>query len=195
MPLSAPAPRKHLHTRNIICDGYEREDGLWDIEARMEDIKTYTFDNRYRGTIEPGEPLHEMYLRLTIDDDMVVQDIEAHIDNHPFATCPAIAPDYRKLVGARIGLGWRRAIRDRMGGVQGCTHLNELLQPLATVAIQTMMPTLLRRKEEAAKAAKAKGETVDKTDEKRPGIIDSCHSWSSEGPVVKDFLPKHYTGK
>ena len=35
MPLSKPAPRKHIHTREIKCLGFEREDGLWDIEGRL----------------------------------------------------------------------------------------------------------------------------------------------------------------
>ena len=33
MPLPAPAPRTLKHTRAIECTGYEREDGLWDIEG------------------------------------------------------------------------------------------------------------------------------------------------------------------
>src|SRR6185503_19700597 len=41
MSLSAPAPRRHLHTRSITCEGFARDDGLWDIEARIVDTKTY----------------------------------------------------------------------------------------------------------------------------------------------------------
>ena len=46
MPLSAPSARKKLHTRNIELNGYLREDGLFDIEAHMTDIKTYSIDNK-----------------------------------------------------------------------------------------------------------------------------------------------------
>ena len=34
MPLKPAAKRKHLHTRHITCEGFMRDDGLWDIEAR-----------------------------------------------------------------------------------------------------------------------------------------------------------------
>ena len=54
MPLPAPAPRKHLHTRTIKCEGYEREDGLYDIEAQIVDQKAYAVD----------EPISELLMPL-----------------------------------------------------------------------------------------------------------------------------------
>ena len=53
MPLSPPAPRTHIHTRTVTVMGYEREDGLFDIEAQMTDTKTYGFRNNWRGEITP----------------------------------------------------------------------------------------------------------------------------------------------
>jgi len=35
MPLSTAVERKHLHTRTIRYDAFERDDGLWDIEAHL----------------------------------------------------------------------------------------------------------------------------------------------------------------
>jgi len=52
MPLPDGSPRKHAHTRAIEYRGYEREDGLWDIEAHMTDTKTYEFRNDWRGQIK-----------------------------------------------------------------------------------------------------------------------------------------------
>ena len=74
--LPSPAPRERLHTRRYEFNGYRRADGLWDIEGRMTDVKSYGFDNDYRGRIGPEEPLHDMRIRLTLDDDFVVRDIE-----------------------------------------------------------------------------------------------------------------------
>ena len=52
MPLTTPAGRRLMHTRSIECRGYEREDGLWDIEAHLVDTKTYTHLRRHGG--RPG---------------------------------------------------------------------------------------------------------------------------------------------
>jgi hypothetical protein len=90
MPLSEPAPRRHLHTRKITCEGFARDDGLWDIEARIVDTKTYSVDEPFRGLREPGMPVHDMQLRLTLDRDMVVRDIEVTTNESPYDICPSV---------------------------------------------------------------------------------------------------------
>lgn len=186
MPLSESVARKHVHTRAIEYRGYEREDGMWDIEAHMTDIKTYAFKNDWRGEIKEGTPLHEMLLRVTIDDDFVIREVVAVTDNSPFQMCPDITPNYQSIIGIKMGLGWRKAIRMKVGGVQGCTHITELLFPMATVAMQTIWPLRQRRKNQADSASKKAS--------KRPIVLDTCHAWSTNSPVVKENLPKYYTG-
>jgi hypothetical protein len=186
MPLPDPAPRNHVHTRTIDYRGYQREDGMWDIEAHMTDTKTYQFNNNWRGEVKIGEPLHEMLLRVTIDDGFIIRDVVAVTDNSPFKMCPDITPVYKKLVGIRMGPGWRKAIRMKVGGVQGCTHLTELLFPMATVAMQTIWP-LLRQKKNSSDSE------LDETG-KRPIVLDTCHAWSTDSPVVKENAVKFYTG-
>ena len=181
MPLPPPAPREALHDRTIHCRGYRRADGLWDIEARLVDAKTYPFTNAHRGTIAPGEPLHEMALRLTIDDAMTIRAVAATTDAAPFAECPAITPAFRALEGVTIGPGWSRAVRARLGGVKGCTHLLELLRPIATVAFQTVW---------SGRAARASAD--DRT--RRPAYIGRCHTLKSDGTVVRRHFPEWYTG-
>ena len=31
--------RRLMHTRTVECNGYIREDGLWEVEARLVDVK------------------------------------------------------------------------------------------------------------------------------------------------------------
>ena len=188
MPFPDASPRKHVHTRAIDYRGYEREDGLWDIEAHMTDTKTYEFSNKWRGTVPVGEPMHEMLLRVTIDGSFVIQDIFAATEHSPFEMCPAIAPNYKKLIGIKMGPGWRKAIRMKVGGTEGCTHLTELLFPMATVAMQTIWPIRSKRKQES--------DTEEKQPQgKRPVVLDTCHAWASDSPVVRENAAKYFTGK
>ena len=69
MSLSRPAPRKHIHTRRIECQGFQRDDGHWDIEGTLTDSKTYSFDNVDRGGVASGEAVHRMTIRLTVNAD------------------------------------------------------------------------------------------------------------------------------
>ena len=181
MPLSKPAPRKHIHTREIKCLGFEREDGLWDIEGRLTDIKTYTFENHDRGGIAAGEPIHDMLIRLTLDGDMTVQAAEASTESSPFSMCGDVTQAFSKLVGLKVGPGWRKAVAQAMGGVHGCTHLRDLVMgPLAVTAFQTIFP-----------ARKKRGNPGPG---KKSPLIDSCYAFRTDGPVVQVRWPEFYTG-
>ena len=43
-----------VHTRQIICRGYRRKDGLWQIEASVADEKWQTVPFRSRPDIPAG---------------------------------------------------------------------------------------------------------------------------------------------
>lgn len=183
MPLSSPVARQHLHTRAIEMRGYQREDGLYDIEAHLTDTKTYAFDNQDRGTVEPGVPLHGMWVRLTVGEDMVIRACEASSDFTPYAICPQAAPNFARLAGVSIGPGFNRAVKERVGGTLGCTHLREVLAQMATVAFQTIGPMRWRRAREAREAAIARGETPPLA--RRAVPIGSCLAYAPGSVVVE----------
>lgn len=180
MPLDKPAARKLAHTRVVSCHGYQRDDGLVDIEGRIVDTKPYRFENRDRGGwIEADEPLHDMSVRLTIDSDLEVIEAEAVIDASPFDYCKSVAEVARNLVGLKIEPGWTNKSRLAMGANRGCTHLTELLGPVATTAIQTMVSARYRRDGGERKSSSNL-------------FINTCHSYAEDSPVVKQHWPEHY---
>lgn len=181
MTLSAPAPREPLHRRAYDFQGYRRADGLWDIEGRLVDTKTYAFANGWRGEIAPGTPVHDMWIRLTLDDDFTVRDIEVSTAAAPFAVCGDIAPGFAVVKGLTVGPGWRRRLKERLGGVKGCTHLVEMLGAMATVAFQTIYP------------ARARDGRGMETDEGRvPPMLDACHALARDGDIVRRHWPQYY---
>jgi len=180
MPLSATTARKLIHTRNIECKGYEREDGLWDIEAQLMDTKTIVHGRA--NVRQPGEPIHHMRLRLTIDLDMIIHDAEAVTEQGPYSVCGNIAPNFKRLIGVKIGPGWRREIRERLGGTQGCTHLVELLGPLGTTAFQST-----GRAREAHNTKKAV--------KRKPYQLGQCHVYAEDSAAVLERWPQYYKGK
>ena len=75
----------------------------------MTDTKTYQFRNDWRGEVMIGEPLHEMLLRVTIDDSFTIKDIEAATEHSPFEMCPSITPNYKKVIAFRwVAAGAKR---------------------------------------------------------------------------------------
>jgi hypothetical protein len=188
MPLSPPAERELLHTRAIELHGYRRADGLFDIEARLTDTKSYPFSNHDRGVIEPGIPLHGMLARMTVSDDMVITQFEAATEYGPYAICPSAAPNFARLAGLRIGRGFLKAANERVGGVHGCTHLRELLGQMGTVAFQTLY-AVRNKRPPAADAVPNATETAD-----RPMMMGTCLAYAPDSPVVQRQWPAFYTG-
>ena len=176
MPLSAAGPRRLVHTRDIQLSGYLREDGLIEVEARMSDTKSYSMMAHDQRMIASGEPLHDMKIRVTVTpDEMEIIACEAVMDATPYAICPQTAPKMERLVGLKIGKGFLRAAAQRVGGVEGCTHLREMLQPIATVAFQTRY-SLQNHVVEGAMKKQA-------TD-RGPGLANSCHAYAEPAMPV-----------
>jgi hypothetical protein len=184
MPLPPAAPRELLHRRTVTCEGYLRQDGLWDIEGRIVDVKTYAFDNEWRGRVEPGMPVHEMWIRLTIDDEMIIRSAVASTEFSPFAICGQAAPNFAQLAGLKIGPGFMSGARARIGKTEGCTHIIEMLQQVATTAFQTQVAKSDRR---------PRRQDGREQPRRRPAMLDTCYALKSDREVVRRFWPEFST--
>ena len=177
MPLSSPAPRTARHVRRVTYQGYEREDGLWDIEGELHDSKPQDLPSlRYPdGVRRAGEPIHHLWLRVTVDRDLVVRAIESAMDAHPLAGCTQAQRALQAMVGCSMARGWRQAIQKHLGGVESCTHLRELLFNLATAAFQSV-PAVFSSSDPA----------------EPPRHLGQCTGWDFNGQGVKEFFPQFY---
>jgi hypothetical protein len=178
MPLpEISVPRKLLHRRTVTIEGYQREDGLYDIEGALLDVKGYDFGVA-KGIKPAGTPIHLMRMRLTIDRDMLIHDAVAVTDERPYpGVCEHITPHYSALKGLRIMPGFTRKVKELFSGVKGCTHMTEMIGVIATVAFQTRY-----------------GSAETETDQKPPHL-DGCHALDTKGsPVILQFYPKWYQG-
>ncbi len=175
--------RELVHTRKINLNGWRREDGLIDIEGEITDVKTYDFPNSERGTISAGEPIHNMRVRITINDDIEIVAAEAETLAGPYRMCPSATLVFDQLVGIKIGPGWRQRVRKAIGGIKGCTHITELMGPVATVAYQTLYGEKARRKRESGTDQNEEAELIS--------LTNSCigHAEDPEA-VLAGILPK-----
>ena len=184
MSLSAPVERTPLHTRTIVCHGFKRADGHYDIEASIIDVKAYQYTEPFRGVREPGSHVHEMWVRLTVGEDMVVKGIEVSMPATPYPACQTAKPNFQGLIGVTVGGGWRRAVQECVGNVRGCTHVRELLFPMATVAFQTIGGWPVAGEEPKLAPIKRA---------EKPRVIDGCIAWASDGEVVAKLHPEFAT--
>ena len=177
MPLPVTdVERELVHTRRVRYEGYKRADGLWDIEAHLTDIKNHDF-HLQTGVVRAGQPVHGMWLRLTIDRAFNVLDAAASFDAMPYpGGCEAIAPAYRALVGFNLLKQFRRKARELFGGVRGCTHMTEMLDGMPTAAIQSFAGEARKEREEREK----------------PFQLDHCHALETTSETVRKWYPAWY---
>lgn len=175
MTSDSPVKRKLLHTRHVICNGYAREDGLWDVEGHLADVRTVDcLSKRRKILVRAGETLHGMRLRITVNEMMNIVDAQALTEHSPHGECRTVGAAYAALKGLTIGPGFLSAVKERFRGIKGCTHLTELVGPVATTAIQTVISA----REQLTGAALVPGE---ESKGQGASLVDSCHAWRRSG--------------
>ncbi len=182
MPLPASVARTEMHKRTIEMRGYRRDDGLFDIEGRVVDTKADVLHRLGGGVTPANTPIHDMWIRLTVDDDLTVRDIVAVTDSTPFVVCREAVAPMAVIVGERIRPGWSNLVKSKLGGAAGCTHLMELLLPLATTAFQTLHPVRVKKMQQEDPA-------------RPPSKLDSCYAYAANREVVATMWPAFYTGQ
>lgn len=177
-----PVPeRQALHTRAITFRGFARADGLWDMEGELHDSKHYDYEG-HEGVRRAGSPIHHLHLRVTVDADFRIHAIQTAMDATPFGECTVADRHMQRLVGQVMGPGWRQTIERAIGGLDGCTHLRELLFNIATAAFQTI-PHHREMQRRASGAPRAEATEP-------PFYMGRCMTWDFNGPVVARHAPQ-----
>ncbi|QEY62946.1 DUF2889 domain-containing protein [Metapseudomonas lalkuanensis] len=175
-------PRTLLHTRHVTCTAYLREDGLLDVEGEMRDITPVDTDLLFRVAAAGGD-IHHMHMTMTLDRDLVIQHVLARTHAGPTPYCQEIESAYGALEGLKIAPGFLPKVKARVGGIRGCTHLTELLGPMATTAYQARFA--LMRKHNHLRQRLAGGQPLP-----RPALVDSCHTYRLDGEAIQLIWPE-----
>ncbi|MGY4831767.1 DUF2889 domain-containing protein [Sphaerotilaceae bacterium SBD11-9] len=178
LPPAAPE-RKLMHSRRIDVQIYARGAGLWEVDAFITDVKTR--DTQLTDRVRrAGEPIHDMLLRLVIDEAFNILEAGSETRAMPYpGECDDHGDAYRALVGLNLMKGFRFAVAERLGGVAGCTHLTELTQVLPTAVVQAFAGDVINTR-------------GDGPDAKQPFQLDRCHALRTDGNAVRLYYPRWY---
>jgi Protein of unknown function (DUF2889) len=180
MALPPAAPDRQLrHRRSIDVEVFARGEGLWEIDARLVDTKTRDV-TLAATTRRAGDPIHDMLLRLVIDEQFNILEAGSQTTWMPYLNeCDAHGEAYGRLAGLNLMKDFRRHVRERLGGVLGCTHITELTQVLPTAVVQAFAGDVWNTREGA------QGDAA-------PFQINRCHALRADGPSVKTYYPQWY---
>lgn len=181
MPLSTAAHRREIHHRVIDMKAYARDDGWFDVEAHLVDRKPFpTSIPGFPNAVPAGVARHDLWVRLTLDEKYVVRGIEAASDVTPYAVCKEAASSLSSMVGVQIASGWSSKVKERLRGANSCTHLMEMLIPMATTALQGIGGLDPDKKRAAVDASGV------------PYKIDSCYAYGRSSEVTRVMWPQHF---
>ena len=181
MTLPPAAARRQLkHRRHIDVQVYARDDGLWEVDATLADTKRDDAVLAAGGLRPAGVPIHDMLLRLVVDTQFNILQAGAETRWMPYpGLCDQHGDTYGRLAGLNLMQGFRQALRERVGGVLGCTHITELAQMLPTAVVQAFAGEVLDTRGDG---------------EQQPFQIDRCHALRADGDAVRLFYPRWYRG-
>jgi len=175
----AAAERQLKHRRQIDAQVFSRGDGLWEVDAVLTDTKTRVA-NMMDGPRQPGTPIHDMLLRLVVNEKFDIVEAGSETRWMPYTgTCNDHDDAYAALVGMNLMQNFRQALRQKLGGVLGCTHITELAQTLPTAVVQAFVGEVIDTRGTAQGA-------------KQPFQIDRCHALRSDGEIVRLQHPRWY---
>ena len=149
----------------LIVEGWLRDDRL---------VEGYHWD----GRPSPSGIVHWMCVRLLVGGwPLSILDAEAEMPGVPHELCPTTLEAVKKIVGLSIVSGYSEQVRKRLGGIQGCTHLTQLILTLGPAAVHGYWTQRSRERH-----------PVPRLLEEFPGldaVINSCRLWREDGPLVK----------
>lgn len=114
---------------------------------------------------------------LVYDENLIVHDVRTFTSAAPYGICAEGGRALESLKGLRIASGWSKEVRSRLSGAATCTHLMEILAPMATAAYQSLGVLRLSRPE----PLDAIGPPIK---------IDSCYAYGAEREIVRRRWPE-----
>ena len=116
--------------------------------------------------------VHDMRVALRIRcPELMITAADAAMETHPYTICPEALPPLQQLVGVSVAQGFTRAVNERLGRQQGCSHLTALIQAMGPVIRQAAGVAFRDRNTEAVMGGGDRW------------FVNTCRSWRENGPL------------
>ncbi|MBT8341120.1 MAG: DUF2889 domain-containing protein [Desulfatitalea sp.] len=176
-----PEACKPIHNRNISVTTYDFNAAAIALEGRLADdwlVDSYDLFGKRRSP----NIVHGMVVRMIVRiPELVVEAVEAEMNTVPYPECPQAIDSLMPLIGERISAGFTAKVQQLVGGAQGCAHLLALCRAMGSAAIQGAFAMLSQQPPEAH----------DITKDSLKRVIDTCHLWRADGPMVQQLKSRY----
>jgi hypothetical protein len=174
--LKALADGSPFHSRSIEMTSHALDDGTILVEGWLREDRFASVYALTGEKIEPG-PVHHMVIWLKLGGTPpTILDAEAEMVHVPLEFCRSTLERIQDVIGLEIRAGFKKKVREMMGGEQGCVHLTHLLTVMSQAAFQGHVAHKRRNRQPLPESLEA----VEGLD----ALLGSCRAWGREGPKV-----------
>ena len=172
---------RKIHGRRIDITTYAYGGDAIVVEGRLTDNrfqKVYYFSNH---EIRPPGVVHDLVIRMKVKGPgLVIEDIDVDMETVPRKDCRMLLEALKPVIGMKIQAGFTEAVKAKVGGPKGCTHLSALLLAMAPAAVQGAWSALARQPVDP----KIYGSTA-------LGFLENtCWVWRSDGDLMRELREK-----
>lgn len=169
---------KKLHARNIEVNTYDYDGQRIMVEGFLKDER-FQESRLVTGEKFPSGVIHHMSVRMLVNcTNLMIEDINVELISVPRGICHETRECLAPVKGLIITKGFTSKVKKIAGGNKGCTHLVELLLTMAPAAIQGFA---------AYQAQKPTGVDQDHLNMMAMYLVDTCHAWREDGPLINSF--------
>lgn len=163
--------REMIHVRTIRAEVVKVADNEIEVTGRLVDDRPGDgprwFDVRQGGTV------HDMSLTMRVrHPELTIIAASASMATHPYTICPDAVPAVQQLIGLSVAHGFTRAVNERLGRRNGCSHLTALVHAMAPVVRQ-------------GAGAAFRDENRLPTADESLWWVNTCHAWREDGPLME----------
>lgn len=167
--------KEKIQNRHIDISSYEYDDANIVVKGELKDKRLVT---TYDLAGQPRPPLtvHHFSIEWLFGvEERRIERIWVDMKTTPHDECDQIKEKLNSLEGVKIAPGFTRQVKRLLGGNKGCIHLTTLILAMAPAALQGYW-THADRYPDSRDITKEEMEHY---------LIDSCHVWRKDGPLVK----------
>jgi hypothetical protein len=172
--LAAASP---IHQRKIEVRTYPLENNQLVVEGRLTDdrlVNGFHWDGRPR----PAGVVHQMVIRLLVGDwPPTILEAESEMLEIPHDLCRTVAETIQKIVGVPVSAGFSDQIKQRLGGLEGCSHLTHLILAMGPAILHGYWTQHSRKPRPVPKSLdEVQGLSI---------LVNSCQLWKEDGPLIQ----------
>lgn len=171
---------RKLHTRSIEVSTYEYDGQRIIVEGFLRDER-FQETHLMTGENLPAGVIHHMTVSLLVNcSNLLIEDIDVALPAIPRKECGETLKSLSPLKGLSITKGFTAKVKKIAGGVNGCTHLVELMLALAPAVFQGY----------AAHQSRKESFEPDQARRIVHSLVNTCHAWREDTPAIAKLMKK-----